>query len=227
MHIIFAWAFSLIAGLVFLNYPALILSSLLLVVWSWMQSRALLTEPTHAYSKRLALGMSFCFIGDLGMATGILMLAMVFFALGHACYIWGMTGLARLLEVKRRKARGLMILLFVLIGFGVWFYVVLNGRQGIRGGNVLLYAALAYTVFLSVTVGVAAGIAACDRRFVTLFVGAALFFISDAFIALRIFRPDGFAMVPVLISSRVVWFTYGIGQFLILNSQKNAHLKLL
>lgn len=226
------WALLLIGGFIIgtpeaagrarIPYPATILSSLTLVALAWQQRRAFRVSKgtdVAAYAWSIALGMTFGFLGDLGMASGIVLLAILFFGIGHVFYIRGMVAIARARTLGHSKRRLVCLILALAVGLTIWWQLVLNGNGSPASRSPLLIgAALGYTLLLASTAGIAAGLAACHLRFMPLAIGAALFLASDAVIAARMFKPDVFLALPDWIRGDLVWLTYGPAQLLIVTS---------
>ena len=74
----------------------------------------------------------------------------------------------------------------------------------------LHWAALPYALLLASTAGVATSLAVQDRAYVPFAIGGALFLVSDLILATRLFNSAEFRFV-----GDVIWFTYGVGQMLI------------
>jgi uncharacterized membrane protein YhhN len=87
-----------------------------------------------------------------------------------------------------------------------WWVLVRNPKIGAA----LNYGALLYALLLSSMSGLAASLAAQDRRYTPLALGGALFLASDMILASRLFRGLHFPQI-----GDVVWLTYISGQALI------------
>ncbi len=210
-----AWALLLVAGLALANTPLQVASSAALSCLAWT------LKGPHA--RRLAVGMTLGLLGDASMAVGFIFGGMLFFAACHAFYIAGMFGFAKVTSAGGAKARMALWALYVLIGALVWTWLTYsNWGDAPRGVQILSWASLPYTLFLASTAGVALGLAARNRAFWPLAAGATLFFISDAVIGTRLFRPEVFQAIPEWLRDSVVWVTYGPAQFLIVTSSRAA-----
>ena len=108
------------------------------------------------------------------------------------------------------------IVAWQVIGLVAWYFVVMQGDEK----RDLVWPALAYTLLLAGTTGIAMGLALQERRLTSLAVGAALFLLSDLILAFGLFG-DGFEH-----QTECVWLTYGPGQMLIVFSTISAALVL-
>jgi hypothetical protein len=196
------------------------LSSLALVGLAWYRIKESRDEEDRRYARRLACGMTAGFIGDLWMAGGVVTCGLLFFGIGHGCYLRGMTSRAKAWALGGRRRRLMLWAVWLMAGVGIWYGVAAAGAA--PNLRFLADAALPYTILLASTAGVASGLAATDRRFLGLAIGGALFLGSDAVIALRMFRPELYQSLPDGIRGIVVWATYGPAQMLILDSVRAA-----
>jgi hypothetical protein len=206
-------------------------SSLTLVAaaWSWY---GLVCGGTAArFGLLLAIGMMLGFIGDLALA-GLLPVAeatlvgMGAFGLGHIAYIAAMVLFGNQHGLAAPAPRYEALATWLVIGAIGWAAVALPSSQPAA----LRMAALPYTLLLASTVGFAMGLALQAAIFISLAVGAGLFFLSDLVVAAEMFRDLKFQGVGDLI-----WLTYGPGQMLIvfavpaalrfthLNHRENGH----
>jgi hypothetical protein len=87
-----------------------------------------------------------------------------------------------------------------------WWALVRNSKRS----PILNYGALAYALLLGSMSGLAAGLAARNRRYMPVAIGAALFLASDTLLASRLFRSMHFPQI-----GDVIWLTYISGQALI------------
>ena len=87
----------------------------------------------------------------------------------------------------------------------LWYFAAATGTQQL----VLRGPALAYTLLLATTLGVMISLAAQHRCCLPLALGAALFFVSDALLAVWIFHSVVYRPFDL------VWLSYGVGQMLI------------
>jgi len=163
----------------------------------------------------IALGMTFGMLADVYGAfkvlrfTEPLVMIVPLFALGHVGYIAGLLLWARHLGLtghpKWRKTLACIILVYCLMGLGLWATLVhpSDDLPAMHGPTAV------YTLFLSVAAAVMATVAWFDRRFLAVGIGGLLFLISDGFLAVRLFQDNWSGL------GDFCWITYGIGQMLI------------
>jgi hypothetical protein len=181
-------------------------SSLVLVGLAWYGYILADALPSVRYAGFIAAGMTFGFIGDLFMAKVLpapsrVLGGMAVFGIGHILYIVAI--------VTYAPVGWIAWILWLGIGALLVYLVILRGERV----TILHRAALVYALLLASTAGVATGLALQHGLFAGLAIGAALFLISDLFIAVDLFKPDHF---PFL--NKLVWITYGPGQALIITS---------
>jgi hypothetical protein len=92
------------------------------------------------------------------------------------------------------------------IGFVGWYFAVFRGQEA----TALHWAALPYALLLASTAGMATSLAVQDRAYVPFAIGGALFLVSDLILAAELFNDAEFRFI-----GDVIWFTYGVGQMLI------------
>ncbi len=180
---------------------------LVLAAWGWVAAAA--GQAWTAYALPIAVGMSFGFVGDLFMAKVLpvrdsTLAGMGAFALNHAAYWVGFILLVAVLGIAWWPWMALALAAWMLVGTLVW-----RMTAGATAGS-MRWPALVYTLLLAGTAGLGLGLALAAPRLALLAVGGALFLISDALIALRLFRG---LEHPRL--SDAIWMTYGPGQMLI------------
>ena len=186
-------------------------SSVVLVIlgWSWFTfSRH---GPTRRFALLLAIGMTCGLIGDLvlsGLFPGgeNVLAGIAAFGLGHVCYIVGAVGWSRRSGLDDRKIRWVSLVAWWAIGLVGWYVVVLRGQEA----TMLHWAALPYALLLASTAGMATSLAVQDRAYVPFAIGGALFLVSDLILAAELFNDADFRFI-----GDVIWFTYGVGQMLI------------
>lgn len=193
-------------------------SSLVLVALAWLQTKEPASEGRSLYARRIAVGMTFGFGGDLLMGAGLLLPAMGIFGAGHFLYMRGMLGLSRAEGVGGGSLRVALWAASLAVGAWIWYQLVLHGTGRAAGQAVIVYGALFYTLFLASMTGIALGLAARRREFLALGVGGALFLASDAVIGARVFSPEIFARLPDVVRADLVWLTYAPAQLLIVLS---------
>jgi hypothetical protein len=186
-------------------------SSVVLVAvgWSWFTfSRG---GPTRRFALLLAAGMTCGFVGDLLLA-GLLpggenvLAGIAAFGLGHVCYIAAAVGWSTRSGLDDRKIRRVSLVVWWAIGLAGWYFVVFRGQEA----TALHWAALPYALLLASTAGMATALAVQDRVFVPFAIGGALFLVSDLILAAGLFNDAEFRLM-----GDVIWFTYGVGQMLI------------
>jgi hypothetical protein len=179
-------------------------SSLALVVAAWMQG---LPSSSQVFLL-IAVGMTLGFIGDIFMARKNTLAAMIVFGLGHLAY----TAAFLSLNVNQSfNDGGLWIAAFTgwwLVGMVGWLVTVYLPNRG--NMTMLHWAALAYGLLLSSTVGAGTGLTLHAVAFIPLMIGAVLFLLSDTLISL-----DIFSRRRILLHDDLVWLTYGAAQALI------------
>lgn len=194
-------------------------SSLVLVVLAWYLARKEAEgEPAREYARRIALGMSFGFAGDVLMGGGVLLGAMAVFGIGHFFYMRAMLGRAAREEIGGQVVRVVAWLGALAVGFFIWHRLVLNGTGRAASMPVIVYGGLFYTLFLASMTGVALGLATRRLAFFGLGLGGSLFLASDAVIAARVFSPEVFQTLPDFVRDHLVWLTYAPAQLLIVAS---------
>lgn len=169
-------------------------------------------SPAGRFVLGIAVGMVF---GCLADAYGVvptswrfaetLAVIMVLFALGHVFYITACWELAGRLRLRRRGVWLASLGLWTLVGAGLWGAIV----SWAPGAGVYRWPSLGYGLLLSATAGAMTSLAVQRRRFYPMAIGAALFLVSDAVLAVYLFH----AAPPIV--GAVVWLTYGVGQMLI------------
>lgn len=198
--------------------PCTLLSSVTLVALAWIQARDPRAQGDLGYARRIALGMSCGLGGDLAMGSGVVLLAMAVFAVGHVYYMRAMVAVAR--------PRAVPMIVALAAGASVWYQLVLNGTSKAASYPAMVYGGLLYTLFLASMTGMAIGLASRGRAFIGLGVGGVLFLASDAVIAARMFSPDVFAALPDGIRADLVWLTYAPAQLLIVRSVRGPTSRL-
>jgi len=211
--------------------PARIGSSLALVfvAWAWW----LIVADRWAYGPLALLtagGMTLSFVGDVFMARLIptrhyVLGGIAFFSLAHISYAMGFLSFAGTYFVID-GAFWLPSLVMLAVGALSWAAVVQH-RQTI---DPLRLVALPYSLLLSLTAGLALGLAlnaaptgvTPDQldadglpvfpSFTRVAIGALLFLFSDLILAAQLFRRVHFPSIGDLI-----WLTYGPGQMLIVS----------
>jgi YhhN family len=186
-------------------------SSLVLVAvaWSWFIFGR--RGPTGRFALLLAAGMTCGLVGDLVLA-GLLpggenvLAGIAAFGLGHVCYITAALGWSNRAGLDDRKIRWVSLVVWWAIGLGGWYFVVFRGQDA----TVLHWAALPYALLLASTAAVATALAVQDWAYVPFAVGGALFLVSDLILAAELFNDAQFRLM-----GDVIWFTYGVGQMLI------------
>ena len=186
-------------------------SSLALVAlaWSWFVFGR--RGPTGRFALLLAAGMTCGLVGDLVLA-GLLpggenvLAGIAAFGLGHVCYIVAAVGWSRRSGLDDRTIRWVSLVVWWAIGLVGWYFVVFRGQEA----TALHWAALPYALLLASTAGMATSLAVQDRAYVPFAIGGALFLLSDLILAAELFNDAEFRLM-----GDVIWFTYGVGQMLI------------
>jgi len=189
--------------------PARMLSSTLVLACALLLRRESTDPGRRRQAGLVAAGMANGFLGDLVMAEVIrppehVLCGMLAFGAGHMCYMRAFLDQ----EVAARSQRGRWAWLsaawaVALVG---WQLLARNPKLS----PALNYSALAYALLLSSMSGLAADLAARDRRFTPVAIGGGLFLASDMILASRLFRGTHFSQI-----GDVVWLTYISGQALI------------
>ena len=180
---------------------------LVLAAWIWAWQAHGSAVGTTGWL--MAVGMSWGLIGDLCMAHLLPIKQRVLggigaFGLGHCAYIagWLLLQPAHIISMRLWIAW----LGWVVAGAAGWYYVVWRGSRQAT----LHKLALPYAVLLASTTGIATGLALHVPTLWPLAVGAALFLLSDLFLAAQLFNQAFFPLI-----SDVVWLLYSPGQMLI------------
>jgi len=191
--------------------PARMLSSALVLI-SALLLRGEAADPERRRQARLvAAGMASGFVGDLVMAEVIplpehVLWGMLAFGAGHTCYIQALLRRAQANGPSSIEGRWTALSAAGLIALLGWSALVRNPKLG----PALNYGALAYALLLSSMSGLAADLAARDRRYTPVAIGGALFLASDMLLASELFRGTHFPQI-----GDAVWLTYIGGQALI------------
>jgi hypothetical protein len=195
-----------------------ILSSVVLLVIAHKQTR----DTLSAFPKLVCWGMFFGLLGDVAMSSGIVLAGMLLFGVGHVYYIRSLRYEFKSVDIAPVLYESIALRLLLIAGLAAWYFIVFKG-EGTRAAEskLLVYAALPYTILLSATAGIACGYALRLKHLRYFAVGACLFLLSDIIIAMRMFRPEFYQMIPELIRSEAVWLTYGPAQFLIVYSARS------
>lgn len=192
--------------------------TLVIAAWSWYVFTR--TGPVETFSLLIAIGMTLGFIGDLFLAQLIplsqpTLAGIAAFGLGHIAYIIAMLQFSNQSGLNSPAPRWVALLLWLLIGLCGWYFVVFRGNKP----TVLHFAALAYTLLLSSTAGLATGLALQSTAFIPLAIGTGLFLVSDLVLAAQLFSDLQFPLI-----GDVVWLTYGPAQMLIVFGVNSALL---
>lgn len=191
--------------------PLRMLSSLLVWVAALLMWRGA-TPDMQRQAALAAAGMGCGFLGDLIMARVVplpehVMFGMGAFGIGHGCYI-GATVEHLVRQGALRKAPAALLASWIAGGLG-WFVAARNPSKP----DILNKAALAYALLLASMSGLGAALAAHDRRYLSLALGGALFFLSDLILAGELFRDLFFPHI-----GDTIWLTYLTGQGLIVEA---------
>jgi len=191
-----------------------LLSSAALVAAAWTLRSAAPEGTLRRFGTRMAIGMSLGLVGDFCMKVSV-PAGMAAFGAGHVAYIAGMLDLSDALGNSSALRRYGTWSVWIGIGLLAWYLVV---HQGPKSGTPLAWAALAYCLLLASTVGVATGLTLQRLRFAPLMFGAMLFLLSDLIIAMKLFNPSMFEMIPEALRGDIIWLTYGPAQALLANA---------
>ncbi|HEU5099779.1 MAG TPA: lysoplasmalogenase [Roseiflexaceae bacterium] len=188
--------------------PARMLSSTLVLACALLLRKAARPERRRQ-NGLVAAGMANGFVGDLIMAEVIplpehVLCGMLTFGAGHTCYIRAL--LEREGSPPSRATRLAWLSASWAAGLLGWQLLVRNPKLS----PALNYGALAYGLLLSSMAGLAADLAARDRRYTPVAIGGGLFLASDMILASRLFRGTHFPQI-----GDVIWLTYISGQALI------------
>jgi uncharacterized membrane protein YhhN len=185
------------------------LSSALVLACALLLQRGEQRARRYHQAGLVAAGMGSGFLGDLIMAKIIplpehVLCGMLTFGVGHTLYIGAFLRGADQ-AVSPTQARAALGAGWMLALAG-WWALVRNPKLS----PALNYGALAYALLLGSMSGLAAALAARDRRYTPVAIGAALFLTSDMILASRLFRDTHFPQI-----GDVIWLTYISGQALI------------
>lgn len=185
------------------------------LIWWLVGARS--TE-VEAFARYVFLGMSLGFLGDILLSDllrirNALILGMAAFGVGHIFYILGYRELQILFGLE--DARTLVITLVVagVVSIGTWMGLVYVPE----GETALNVGSLVYGLVLGGMAGYALALALQLPAFLPMAVGAVLFLISDIILGNFLFRQNRWYLV-----GDVIWFTYVIGQALIVFSNATA-----
>lgn len=191
------------------------MSSAVLSLVAWLNGFLRRRERSGLFAVLIAIGMSFGTLADIYGAfsairfTEPLPMIIVLFSLGHVAYSAGLLVLATRLELTQRSGWKRTLLSFIavygLCGLGLWMILVHPSEDQ---PSMHLPVAV-YTVFLATTGAFMATVAWLDGRFLALGIGAALFFVSDGLLGIKLFQGNWLGI------GDLCWITYGIGQMLI------------
>jgi hypothetical protein len=196
--------------------PARMLSSALVLICALVLWRGETRAGRRAEARLIAMGMGCGTLGDLIMAQVIplpeqVLGGMLAFGAGHALYMRGLLHQARRAPKPGRPYLALGAAWSVALAG--WWLLVRNPKIS----PALNAGALAYALLLGSMAGLAADLAARDRRYAPTAAGAGLFLASDMLLASRLFRGTHFTQI-----GDVVWITYIAGQALIVAGVEEA-----
>ncbi len=217
--VILGWAVLLFGGFVFgqptkanprrMPRAARLASSFVLVSGAWFWFAVTQGTRVDLMAFWFAVGMTCGFVGDLFLARvdggdNDLLFGMISFALGHLAYMVGIVQVSN--HFDQWKWLLDVLAFWWVIGALGWLALVFWGSKR----TPLHFAALPYALLLANTGGFATILALHDSSFVLIVLGAALFLLSDAILAAKLFR----GWDPPLLDD-YVWLTYGPAQMLI------------
>jgi len=182
---------------------------ILLAIIVWLAAAR--DTPFNTLSLFMLVGIIFGFLGDLFMANVFnqenhVLFGMGAFALGHVFYMLGFRELALHFGLHETGAYLAALVFMWVLALAIWAWLVRNPS----GETFMQYAALAYALFLASMAAYAGGLALQQGAFWPLAIGGALFLLSDALIAARLFGGQHFAYL-----GDVIWTTYILAQVLI------------
>lgn len=162
-------------------------------------------------SRPIAAGMGCGFLGDLVMARVIplpdhVIFGMLIFGAGHTLYLRAFMQMAGRQDWRSAGARLPALGGGWAAALAGWWLLARNPALK----RALNYGALAYALLLGTMSGLAASLAAQERRRAPIALGAALFLASDTLLAGELFRGTRFPQI-----GDVIWLTYIAGQALI------------
>ena len=188
------------------------LSSAVLSLAAWTVWAVSRSSPLGGMSLGVALGMTMGMLADgYGIVPGAWRFAetmtviMPLFSVGHVAYIGGCVRAAACLGLKSRCVWTVSVGAWLLVGLAAWYAATQGATQQIG----LRWPSLGYTVLLAGTAGAMTALAAQRRRFFACASGGALFFLSDAILAIHVFHDAPWYVLPT------AWSIYGAGQMLI------------
>ena len=193
--------------------------SVILVVCAliWWLAGARGTE-VEMFSRYLFIGMAMGFVGDVTLG-GLLRLrmpviwGMLAFGVGHVFYLLALRELQILFSLDDPRALVIALVIAAVVSVGTW-----RGLVFVPGGDAVLNAgSLAYGLLLGGMVAYAAALAVQLPAFLPFAVGGVLFLISDILLGNHLFRRTRQYLV-----GDAIWFTYILGQALIVFSNATA-----
>jgi hypothetical protein len=191
-------------------------SSVALVITAWIGVGLWRATSAGLFSSFVAVGMTLGAIGDFFNAELLDRFAplgnpvlggMISFGLGHVAYIIACLTAARRANLRDRRVTYGCLAVWLIVATIGWYVIVYAGAD--ETTRDLVWPALPYSLLLASTAGLATGLAAQNRIFRLLAIGAGLFFLSDMILACGLFR----GALPY--QTEQVWLSYGPGQMLI------------
>ncbi len=185
-----------------------------LVWWLWGAR----SSEVETFSRYIFLGMALGFVGDV-LLSNLLRLknpviwGMVAFGAGHAFYILSYRQLQILFSLDDRRILVIALVVSAVISMGTWMGLIYipNGSSLLNAGS------LCYGLLLGGMAAYAAALALQQPAFLPLAAGALLFMVSDIILGNYLFRQNRWHLV-----GDVIWFSYIIGQALIVFTNATA-----
>ena len=191
------------------------MSSAVLSLAAWLNAFLQRRDRLGLFAILTAVGMSFGMLADIYGAfsavrfTEPLAMIIPLFSLGHVAYSAGILVVVKRLHLTQqprwKRTLGTFVVVYGLAGLGLWMILV---HPSDDLPHMHLPVAV-YTVFLATTAALMGTVACMDRRFLAMGIGAALFFVSDGLLGVRLFQDNWHGI------GDLCWITYGIGQMLI------------
>ena len=183
----------------------------------WWLAAARGTE-IEAFSRYIFLGVAMGFVGDailrdLLPVRNPVLWAMAVFGVGHIFYILACRELQILFDLYNTQVIVIAVVIGGVISVGTWM-----GLVRVPGGDPTLNnGSLAYGLLLGGMAAYAVALAIQFPALLPLAAGAALFMISDIILGNYLFHHSKWHLI-----GDVIWFTYIIGQALIVFSNATA-----
>jgi hypothetical protein len=174
--------------------------------------------PLETFSRCIFLGMSLGFAGDVIMGRlfplgNRVIWGMLAFGAGHVFYVLACREVQILFSLNDQRTLVIFLVVGFVVSVGTWMGLV-RVPEGNSNQNT---ASLFYGLLLGGMAAYAAALASQMPALLPLAAGAILFLFSDIMLGNHIFRRNNWYLV-----GDVIWFTYILGQGLIVFTNSTA-----